>query len=221
MSDEIDPDNILTAEGYEVPRTLDELSVWWWSKYQLFAATKAGRAYAREGNGLLIKKFHDEAQPMIAYMRRFPPKAGVRCKLLAGNEEEDALYVDSSGSVARKFQITTAVDGRTEKLRRRQLTRVGHVDGLAKLTDDDEIPDDALPSDRYSLIEEMAAYVLAAIERKNEKGYDPGFTLIVGFNDNTFDGEEDLSRFRMHIGNPTHKFAELYIVGILGHIAIP
>jgi len=99
------------------------------------------------------------------------------------------------GDIARRFQITTAIDGRTEKLRLRQLTRVGHVDGLAKLNTNDEIPDDVLPSDRYRLIQEMAEYVRGAINRKTAKSYPPGYTLIVGFDDNTFDGEDDAARF--------------------------
>jgi hypothetical protein len=94
------------------------------------------------------------------------------------------------------------------------------VDGLAKLNADDEIPDDALPSDRYKLIQEMAGFVLDAIERKNAKKYPPGYTLIVGFDDNTFDGEDDPARFRMHLGNAAHNFDELFVVGLLGHIAV-
>lgn len=214
------PADILTLIDYETPRTPEEMRVWWRSKFELFGATKAGRAYAREGKGL-TKKFHEEAQPMIEYMRRFPPPPETRCQLLGGNQEADCLFLSSTGTVMRRFQITTAIDGRTEKLRLRQLTRVGHVDGLAKLNADDEIPDDALPSDRYQLIQEMAGFVLDAIERKNAKKYPPGYTLIVGFDDNTFDGEGDPARFRATLGAPAHTFAELFAIGLHGNVTVP
>ena len=216
----MDPALILTHADYEVPRTLAEMEAWWDAKYTLFASTKEGRDFARAGLGL-TKRFHDEAQPMLAYMRRFPPAAGLRCQVLAGDDPADSLYLDTSGVAVRRFQVTTAVDGRTEALRRRQLSRDGHVDGLAKLNEDNVIPDDALPSDRYARIKEMAARILAVIEMKSRKGYGTGYTLIVGFNDNTFVGEGDLRRFKEHVGSPAHTFAELYVVGILGYIAIP
>lgn len=214
------PADILTLSDYETPRTSKEMRLWWRSKFDLFAVTKEGRAYAREEKGL-SKKFHEEAQPMLEYMRRFPPPPDTRCQLLGGNQEADGWYLSSTGAVMRKFQITTAIDGRTEKLRLRQLTRVGHVDGLAKLNADDEIPDDALPSDRYQLIQEMAGYVLAAIARKNAKNYPPGYTLIVGFDDNTYNGDDDPALFRMHLGAPAHSFEQLFVIGLHGHIAVP
>src|ERR1035438_8328642 len=127
----MDPSTILTVEDYEVPRTLGDLSNWWGAKYALFSATKEGRNYAREGEGL-SKRFHDEAHPMLAYMRHYHLGSDVVCKLSAGTGKADAELLDTFGAVIRSFQITTAVDGYTEAMRRRQLTRVGLVDALAK-----------------------------------------------------------------------------------------
>jgi len=119
-----------------------------------------------------------------------------------------------------------AVDGRTEKLRRRQLTRDGHVDGLAKLNENDEIPeldaDDENPNapaafDQHSRIKEMAGQISSALKKKIAKGYGSQFTLIVGFDDSTFD-PANLPTFQQHVICPAHTFSEIYIVGVLGQI---
>lgn len=222
----MDPATILTRADYEKPRTLDEFETWWHSIHAGYGASREGVVYAREGRGL-AKRFFDEAHPMLAYVRQNPPAADIRCQIFARDEEADCVYLDSSDVVIRKFQVTMAVDGRTEKLRLRQLTRDGHVDALAKLNESDEIPgfepddDDELNAsgavDQYSRIKEMAARISSALERKIAKGYGPHFTLIVGFDDSTFD-PSSLPTFRQHVICPDHTFSEIYIAGILGRL---
>jgi hypothetical protein len=221
----MDPAKILTREDYESPRTLEEFVAWWDTIHNSYAITKEGRGYAREGKGL-AKRFYDEAHPMLAYMRQHPPAPLIRCQILAGDGEADSVYLDPSSAVVRKFQITVAIDGRTEKLRLRQLTRDGHVDALAKLNENDEIPqvveDDEGPNapaayDHLFRVEEMAAQISAALEKKIAKGYGPDFTLIVGFSDSTFD-PDDVPVFRQHVSCPVHSFSEIHIMGVLGRV---
>jgi len=215
----MDPAAIITVEDYERPRTLDQFSAWWISTYGLFGATRAGVLYVREGKGL-SKKFHDEAHPMLAFMRHYYSGSDVVCKLSAGTGKADAQLLDTSGAVIRNFQIATAVDGYTEAMRRKQLTRVGHVDALAKPDKDGVIPEELLMHNHHSLIREMAGHIAKAVEKKSAKGYDKDFALIVGFGDGIFDAE-DLPAFKALVGHLNHSFAELYIVGIHGRIALP
>jgi len=213
------PETILTIEDYELPRNGERLSEWWQAKYELFNSTKEGRIYSREGRGL-SKKFYDEAQPMLAYMRHYHPGSDLICELAAGDDKADAQVSDTSGIVVRRFQITTAVDGYTEAMRRRQLTRVGHVDGLGKPDENGEIPDDGAYSDREQRIKEMAGYIASVVAMKSAKGYDSDIALIVGFDDSSY-FPKDLPSFRALVGNLKHSFAELFIVGIHGRIALP
>ena len=163
---------------------------------------------------------------MLAYMQQNPQSSHIRCQIFARDEQADSVYLDLSGVVVRRFQVTMAVDGRTEKLRRRQLTRDGLVDGLAKLNENDEITgfdadDENLKApayfDQYSRIKEMADQISSALKKKIAKGYGSHFSLIVGFDDRTFDSE-NLPAFQQYVICPAHTFSEIYIVGVLGRL---
>lgn len=205
---------------YETPRTSAEMDRWWLERYEEFSATREGRVFAREGKGL-SKKFHDEAQPMLAYMKLVPPDIRIRCRLAAGTDKADCTFLDAGGKLVRQFQITTAVDGRTEVLRRRQLSRIGHVDGLSKLNEEDEISDDAPASDHDAPIVEMAGYIRQCMAAKSAKGYGAGFSLIVEFEDSTYSLKGDLEKFRHSVGEPEHTFTEAHVIGIHGNIHFP
>ena len=215
----MDPGLILTKDDYERPKSLPELEKWWMAKYRLFGLTREGINYAREGKGL-SKKFHDEAHPMLAFLRHYYPKDSTTCKLLAGTEPADAQLISASGATVQNFQITTAVDGYTEAMRRRQLTEFGYVDGLAKLDQDGVIPNDSLPQARHVLRAEAINHIGNAVAKKSAKGYDPSFALIVGFDDNVYDAD-DRPAFTAAFRTIQHSFLSLYVVGIHGHIILP
>jgi len=82
----MDPATVLTKEDYEHPRTVEQLWDWWHAKYKLLASTREGRVFSREGKGL-TKKFHDEAHPMLAFLRHYHLGSDLLCRLTAGDEE--------------------------------------------------------------------------------------------------------------------------------------
>jgi hypothetical protein len=214
-------EGIITKADYERPHTLAEFDAWWLDRFAKYGETKEGRAFARESKSDLIKRFHQEAHPMLAFMRRHPPADTTRMRLSAGDAQADAVYLNVDDEVVRKFQITMAIDGRTEKLRMRQLSRVGRVDGLAKLDDNDEIPEDDLTAmDKHHRMREIAALIRTAIEKKSAKNYGEDFTLIVGVEDNTYFDEGDSRLFREFIGSFNHTFAAVHVVGVLGSVLV-
>ena len=86
----MDVASILTVADYERPRDAEELSQWWSAKHASFGLTKEGVIYCREGRGL-SKKFYEEAQPMLAFMRAYFAGTDIRCRLYAGTEAVDAV----------------------------------------------------------------------------------------------------------------------------------
>ena len=122
---------ILSNADYEQPRTADELHKWWFAKHEEYGATKEGRIYCREGRGL-SKKFYEEAQPLLAYMRAYVSDSSVRCTLSAGSDRADAVLLDKADGIVKSIQITYAIDGYTEHLRMKELTNSGGVDALSK-----------------------------------------------------------------------------------------
>ena len=215
------PNDILNKADYERPRTLPEFEAWWQDRFEQFGESREGRAFARESKSDLVKRFHQEAHPMLSYMRHRPPAAATRVQIFTSDGAADAMYLDPNGAVLRKFQITMPMDGRTEKKRMRQLSRVGHVDALADLDDNDEVPETLMAFDKHARMRKVAERVKEAIEKKSGSNkYNDSFTLIVGLEDNTYDDEDDSRLFREFIGPFNHTFREVHVAGILGRVLL-
>ena len=221
----MDFDKILAVADYERPRTSEELSEWWLEKHHLFAATKEGKIYCRNGRGL-SKKFYEEAQPMRTFMNAYFAGSDMRCRLDAGTGAADAVLLDKNGSAAKQIQITYAIDGYTEHLRMQQLTRAGSVDVLTRpiIHGSGRSKAVVFPIGRYTAhndtVSEMIQMIHDRIRNKSAKRYTPGFALLVAFSDRSLDAE-DTCEFRKAFDVLKHSFAELFLIGIHGKILVP
>lgn len=218
-------EDIVTIHSYETPRTSSEFTEWWNDRYRKYGETRAGIVYCREGKGL-SKKFHEEAHPMCTFMSVYFSGTAIRCRLLAGNDPEDAVLIDEAGHVFKKIQITFATDGRTERLRSRELTRIGHVDGLGKPMEfgrgrSKTVTFPTAEASRHQdHVDELVTMVRQRIETKSSKAYGAEFELVVGFSDRCLDQEDANSFVKLKAETP-HRFSEIYLIGIHGVIVVP
>ena len=215
----------MTVQDYETPRTSAELKAWWHARYREYGQSREGIIYCREGKGL-SKKFHEEAHPMCTFMAAYFPSPSIRCRLSAGNDPADAVLMDEGGGIVQRIQITFAVDGRTEHLRSKELTKSGHVDGLGKPVESGHGRNRTVTflatgmTLHQNIVNEMLSLVKARIESKSFKAYGTQFGLVVGFSDRSLNPEDAdaFVRLKAHV---SHNFAEVYLVGIHGTILVP
>jgi hypothetical protein len=219
----IDPWGILTPEDYSVPRTAEEFGTWWNSIYAKFGASRERVVYSRDSTGL-IKKFYEEAQPMLAFMKAYHSDKPTRCKLLAGNEADDALLIYET--VSSPVQIAFGIDGQLERLRSRELTKTGHVNAIGKptITGSGKSRVVTFPRCNARLHDDLVAEVIANLEstgiKKRDGNFSTGYILIIGFHDRILD-KDDTSRFAECHQRLAPHFKELYFVGIHGVVLFP
>jgi len=217
--------NILAVEDYSFPRTYHEFREWWFAKYHMYGSTREGILYSRDGKGL-TKKFHEEAQPLLSFMATYYADSNVRCKLLAGSEQDDAFLVDSSGRVIKRLQVTYGVDGFVEHLRTTELTKSGSVDAHAKpiISGSGKSRTVVFPNLEAKLHEDIVRDAIVVIEaaaiKKKERNFSPGYALVVSFNDRSFE-ESDRPSFDECYRKISGWFTEVYLVGIHGIIVFP
>lgn len=164
---------------------------------------------------------------MSTFMGAYFPDASIRCQLSAGDAAVDAVLLDERGLIIRQIQITFAIDGRPERLRLRELTRVGQVDALGRPVESGHgrnrivtFPATGVMTPHRNIVDEMLSRVRERIESKSAKGYDPKFALVVGFNDCLLNPEDRdaFVRLKAHV---LHNFSEVYLVGVHGFILVP
>jgi hypothetical protein len=222
---DMDVANILTVADYERPRNAEELSQWWSAIHASFRLTKEGAIYCREGRGL-SHRFYDEARPMVVFMTTYFVGTNIRCRLSAGDDPADAVLLGKNNLTIKQLQITSAVDGYTEHLRREELTKSGSVDGLGMpiITGSGRSKSVVFPEDGMeandSIVSRTIQNIQAAVKNKVAKHYPSDLSLVVGFNDSCL-RREDTLEFEKAYREIKHTFAELFLVGFCGTIIVP
>lgn len=221
----MNPATILTEADYETARTFAEFDTWWMSIHAAYGATKAGRDFCRAGSGL-SKRFYEEAQVMLAFLRAYYRDSNVICRLHAGSGADDAFLENRDSTQKMSIQVTFAADSYNDHWRNVELSRSGSV-GLNTKPDIQgsgenrtvEFPESGMVPHSI-IVSEMVQSVVKRVAQKNEKRYASPGVLVVGFSDAQLE-EVDAEHFQTahdHIG---HSFRELYFIGLHGRISIP
>lgn len=231
-----DPNSLLTTEELTKPRTPTELSRWWEGKNRLFADCPEARKSA-----LLrkrpFKKFYEELYPLSLFATHlYTGRSDIQVIPNLDNRNFDATIMDHSTSPPHelKVEITSAVEGYDEYLRRKYFVKHGHgnvggalsYSGTEKAGHEIHIENEAI--ERTKLLQCTFSLIRSAVERKSvgtnkSQKYGQGHVLIVTFDDWYWcnSKQQDMATLKNfvkeHVLKLTLNFAALYVVGLSGN----
>jgi hypothetical protein len=230
----INPSSILTKEDMEKERTPDELFLWWEKKSQDFASSQEGHHYALLKKGL-TGKFCDEIYPLNLLANiLYKGRSDIGCFPNLSNDNFDAVIKDYSKSPPseQKIEVTLAIDGYDDILRREHLVKHGHVpltgpyshSGTKRTGHNIVVESEAVS--HYELLNDNFALIKCAAGKKvkTKKTYGKDHVLLIVIEDYLaprYDKPEDINALNQFIEsnviNLPLDFNELYILGYSGN----
>jgi hypothetical protein len=186
----MNPEDILSEAEMAKERTPQELAIWVEERHSLFRTSKESRKYCREGRGL-AKKFIEEVIPLSIFASRcYAGRSDIKCIPNLGNENYDAIIYDYSFTPPSelKVEITYAVDGYDQALRKEVLHRDGGVFITGEINKDTstkhkdrkiEVVPSAIKSEGG--LENLLLLIKKAAEGKSNKPYGSQHILLIVF----------------------------------------
>lgn len=227
----LDPSRILTKEEMEKERTPEALSLWWQGKSEEFASSKESHQYALLKKGL-TGKFYDEIYPLNLWANIiYAGRSDIGCIPNLGNDNFDAIIRDYSRLPASeiKVEITIAIDGYDDYLRRNYLCQHGWVSAIGPISHSGtqktghKINVEFEPVAHGESLIKNFALIRNRAENKCNAIYGKDHVLVITIDDYIaprYDDPKDIEKLKEFIEtnviNLPLDFSELYILGFSG-----